>query len=171
MAKNNELTKKNSELQKIGADSLPALVKEVEDKIAVIRGRDVIADANIAFLYGAETREVNQAVCNNPERFPEDYMFELTKSELLDLRSKILTTKVSNKSRSVTKAFTEKGLYTICLLPYCMASVRLPQPLPSSRPLPRCRNSSASCWSCTRRKTRRSKLPRCSTSGRCLPTS
>lgn len=111
-----EIIKKHSELQKSSADSLPTLIKAVEDKIVVIRGRKVIADADIAFLYGVETREVNQAVRNNPERFPEDYMFELTKSELRDLQSKILTTKVSNKSRSATKAFTEKGLYMLATI-------------------------------------------------------
>ncbi|MBR1851455.1 MAG: ORF6N domain-containing protein [Bacteroidales bacterium] len=81
---------------------------EVENKIAVIRKQQVIADADVAELYGVETREVNQAVRNNRDKFPDDYMFELNKSELQSLRSKILTTKVSVKSRSTTKVFTEK---------------------------------------------------------------
>ena len=72
---------------------------EVESKIAVIRKQQVIADADVAELYGIETRRVNEAVRNNPDKFPEDYMFELNKSELRDLRSKISTTKVSQKSR------------------------------------------------------------------------
>ena len=66
---------------------------EVENRIATIRKQDVIADADVAELYGVETRRVNEAVRNNPDKFPEDYMFELTKSELLTLRSKISTTK------------------------------------------------------------------------------
>ena len=86
---------------------------EVENKIAVIRKLQVIADADVAELYGVDTREVNQAVRNNPDKFPTDYMFELSKSELQSLRSKILTTKVSVKSRSATKVFTEKGLYML----------------------------------------------------------
>lgn len=96
-------------------ENLNALIPyiEVENKIATIRKQDVIADADIAELYGVETREVNQAVRNNPDKFPEDYMFELTKRELSTLRSKILTTNVSNKSRSATKVFTEKGLYML----------------------------------------------------------
>ena len=61
---------------------------EVENRIATIRKQDVIADADVAELYGVETRRVNEAVRNNPDKFPEDYMFELTKSELLTLRSK-----------------------------------------------------------------------------------
>ena len=62
---------------------------EVENKIATIRKQDVIADADVAELYGVETRRVNEAVRNNPDKFPEDYIFELTKSELRTLRSKI----------------------------------------------------------------------------------
>jgi hypothetical protein len=56
---------------------------------------------------------VNQALKNNPGKFKTDYMFVLTDSELQYLRSKILTTKVSPKSRIATKAFTEKGLYML----------------------------------------------------------
>lgn len=90
--------------------------KEVEDKIAIIRNQQVIADADVAALYGVQTKEVNQAVRNNPDKFPKTYMFELNENELLDLRSKILTTKVSRKSRSATKVFTEKGLYMIATI-------------------------------------------------------
>jgi hypothetical protein len=49
--------------------------------------QEVIADADVAYLYGVETREVNQAVKNNPEKFPAHYMFELTPSELRDFPS------------------------------------------------------------------------------------
>ena len=89
---------------------------EVESKIAIIREQQVIADADVAELYGVETRRINEAVRNNPDKFPEDYMFELNKSELRDLRSKISTTKVSRKSRSATKVFTEKGLYMLATI-------------------------------------------------------
>lgn len=99
-------------------DDLNALIPyvEVENKIATIRRQDVIADADVAELYGVETRRVNEAVRNNPDKFPDDYMFELTKSELRTLRSKISTTNVSNKSRSATKVFTEKGLYMLATI-------------------------------------------------------
>lgn len=92
---------------------LPALIKEVEDKIAVIRNLEVIADADVAALYGVETREVNQSVKNNLDKFPADYMFELNKSELRDLISKILISNVSPNNRKPTKVFTEKGLYML----------------------------------------------------------
>lgn len=87
--------------------------EDVESKIAVIRKMEVIADADVAALYGVETREVNQAVRNNLDKFPPDYVFELSKSELRDLMSKILTSNVSPSNRKPTKVFTEKGLYML----------------------------------------------------------
>lgn len=101
-----DLTKKETGM-------LPISIKDVEDKVAVIRGVEVIADADVAALYGVQTKEVNQAVRNNPDKFPEHYMFELNSSELHDLRSKILTTKVSAMNRNSTKVFTERGLYML----------------------------------------------------------
>ena len=92
---------------------LLALMKEVEDKIAVIRNQEVIADADVAYLYGVETREVNQAVKNNVDKFPSSYMFELNTSELRDLKSKILISNVSPNNRKPTKVFTERGLYML----------------------------------------------------------
>ena len=97
-------------------NNLPVLYTEVANKIATIRQQAVIADADVAELYGVQTKEVNQAVRNNLDKFPEDYMFVLNKGELRDLRSKILTTKVSRKSRSATKVFTEKGLYMLATI-------------------------------------------------------
>ena len=91
-------------------------IDEVEDKIAVIRGIPVIADADVAALYGVETRRVNEAVGNNMEKFPSHYMFELNVSELQDLRSKISTTKVSLMNRNPTKVFTERGLYMLATI-------------------------------------------------------
>lgn len=89
---------------------------DVSGKIATIRKQEVIADADVAELYGVETRAVNQAVKNNPDKFPSDYMFELTKSELQDLKSKILISKVSDNNRRGTKVFTEKGLYMLATI-------------------------------------------------------
>ena len=103
-----------SNLVKKNKDLIPLSMQEVEDRIAVIRNQEVIADADVAYLYGVETREVNQAVKNNPEKFPAHYMFELTPSELRDLKSKVLISNVSNNSRrGATKAFTERGLYML----------------------------------------------------------
>lgn len=97
-------------------DVLVVTETDVYAKIAVIRKQQVIADADVADLYGVETRVVNQAVRNNPDKFPSDYMFELTRSELHDLKSKILISKVSDNNRRGTKVFTEKGLYMLATI-------------------------------------------------------
>ena len=70
----------------------------------------------VAELYGVETREVNQAVRNNQEKFPGGYVFEIEKQELADLRSKNLIANISPKSRVRPKAFTEKGLYMLATI-------------------------------------------------------
>ena len=82
------------------SNSLSTLFYEVRSKIVVIRQKKVIADADVAALYSVETKRVNEAVRNNPEKFPAKYMFVLTKEELDYLRSKVSTTKVSGKSRT-----------------------------------------------------------------------
>ena len=76
----------------------------------------VIADADVANLYGVETKRINEAVRNNPDKFPEDYMFILSSEETAVLRSKFSSTKLSSKSRSLPKAFTEKGLYMLATI-------------------------------------------------------
>lgn len=92
-------------------------IKEVEDKIINIRGLHVLLDRDVAALYQVETKRVNEAVRNNPERFPIDYMFELSDEESSTLRSKISTLEqVEGKGRYSKynyKAFTEKGLYML----------------------------------------------------------
>ncbi len=94
-------------------DSRLALAVAVRDRLVVLRNVAVLIDADVAALYGVETKRVNEAVRNNPDKFPADYMFELTKEERDDLRSKISSAKVSSKSRVLPKAFTEKGLYML----------------------------------------------------------
>lgn len=94
--------------------------KEVEDKIVVIRGQEVLLDRDVAELYGVQTREVNQAVRNNPQKFPKGYVVELTNEESTLLRSKLLTLEQSagkgRHSKYNYKAFTEKGLYMIATI-------------------------------------------------------
>ena len=75
----------------------PKLLTDVRKSIVVIRDIPVIADADVASLYGVETKRVNEAVRNNPDKFPEDYMFVLSSEESDVLRSKFSTTKVSSK--------------------------------------------------------------------------
>ena len=66
---------------------------DIEKMIVTIRGMQVMIDRNLAMLYGVETRALNQAVKRNINRFPDDFMFQLTKSELESLRSQIVTSK------------------------------------------------------------------------------
>ena len=63
----------------------------IKSMIRVIRGQQVMLDFDLAFLYGVETKALNQAVKRNTNRFPEDFVFKLTKSELEILRSQIVT--------------------------------------------------------------------------------
>ena len=94
----------------------PILYSQVKDRIMVLRNQSVILDADVAQLYGVETKRVNEAVRNNATKFPEGYMFVLTDDELSDLRSKKSSTNVSPKSRVKPKAFTEKGLYMLATI-------------------------------------------------------
>jgi hypothetical protein len=87
----------------------------VENKIVEIRGQKVLLDSDVAELYGVETRDINKAVKNNPDKFPGGYTFVINKSEFEDLRWKFSTTKFS-KTRVLPKAFTEKGLYMLATI-------------------------------------------------------
>ena len=87
----------------------------VEDKIIQLHKQNVILDFAVADLYGVETREINQAVKNNPRKFPKGYVIELDNQEFKDLRSKFLIAN-NPKSRTIPKAFTEKGLYMLATI-------------------------------------------------------
>ena len=112
--KKNEMENKGIEKQNGGGlpDTSP-LFEQVRRRIITLRDSEVILDADVAKLYGVRTREVNQAVRNNPDKFPTGYILELSEEELSDLRSKSLTANISPKSRTLPKAFTEKGLYML----------------------------------------------------------
>lgn len=88
----------------------------VESKIIELRNQKVLLDSDVAELYGIETKRVNEAVKNNPDKFPENYFFEISTNEMESLRSKFSTTNYSTKSRAFPKAFTEKGLYMLATI-------------------------------------------------------
>ena len=98
------------------SDVFPVSIKEVEDYVVVIRGVPVIADADVAALYGVETKRVNEAVRNNPDKFPLSYSFELNVRELRGLRTKISSTNISTKNRNATRVFSERGLYMLATI-------------------------------------------------------
>jgi len=88
----------------------------IEDKIIVLRNTPVLLDSDVAEIYGVETREINQAVKNNPRKFPnEEYIFDLSKEEWSNLKSKILTSSWGGKRKPPT-AFTEKGSYMLATI-------------------------------------------------------
>ncbi|MHB8337850.1 MAG: ORF6N domain-containing protein [Ignavibacteriaceae bacterium] len=90
-------------------------LEKIKNLIVEIRDEKVILDSDIAELYGVETKRINEAVKNNPEKFPQGYILELKENELNILRTKISTTKLS-KTRVLPKAFTEKGLYMLATI-------------------------------------------------------
>ena len=85
-------------------------IEEVKGLIISLRGQDVILDFEVAKLYGVETKRVNEAVRNNPDKFPEGYVFELTKKETDCSRSKFSTLKEKQgrgyNIKYLPKAFT-----------------------------------------------------------------
>ena len=108
-------------------------LENIQSKIYVIRGQRVMLDRDLASMYGVETKVLNQAVKRNIERFPEDFMFQLTKGEYeiltssilrsqivtanieddkgdYNLRSQIVTAKEFTMSRTLPYAFTEHGV-------------------------------------------------------------
>ncbi len=87
-------------------------IENLKGLIVEIREQQVLLDSDVAHLYGVETKRINEAVKNNPDKFPQDYMFAITKDEFAGLRSKNSTAKFA-KTRVVPKAFTEKGLYML----------------------------------------------------------
>jgi hypothetical protein len=86
--------------------------ERIEKSILLLRGRKVMLDRDLAELYGVETRVLVQAVKRNIRRFPEDFMFQLSREEFEDWRSQIVTSNPSAKMglRRAPYAFTEQGV-------------------------------------------------------------
>ena len=114
---------KKKGIEKVESAPLPPL-ENIENLIQVIRGKQVILDRDLARLYGVETRVLNQAVQRNIERFPADFMFQLTKEEAELSRSQFATSNVNSINltsqivisngrggqRYLPYAFTENGI-------------------------------------------------------------
>ncbi len=85
----------------------------IENKIHEIRGQKVMLDFDLAEMYGVETKRLNQAVRRNSERFPQDFMFQLTDEEvkwlMTNLRSQFVTSSWGG-TRYAPLAFTEQGV-------------------------------------------------------------
>lgn len=87
--------------------------EELENKILELQNKKVLVDRDVAELYGVETKRVNEAVKNNPLRFPDGYIIELTKKEKKELVENFDRFNKLKHSTSNPKAFTEKGLYML----------------------------------------------------------
>ena len=91
---------------------------QVANKIIEIRSQKVIIDSDVAELYGVETKQINQAVTRNLEKFPKNYIIELDKSEWEEVKSQFVTSPhlLGGGKVRAPKAFTEQGLYMLATI-------------------------------------------------------
>ena len=99
---------KEKELEQVEGQQL-SVENKVESLIRVIRGQQVMLDRDLAELYGVETKRLNEQVKRNIERFPEDFMFQLTSNEFDNLKSQFATSSWGGV-RKLPYAFTEQGV-------------------------------------------------------------
>ena len=85
-------------------------VERISSKIFLIRKEKVLLDSDLADLYGVETKQLKRAVKRNIDRFPNDFMFQLTRAEYNSLRNQIGTLKRGAHSKYLPFAFTEQGV-------------------------------------------------------------
>ena len=91
-------------------------IEDIETHNLLIRGENVLLDSDIALMYGVETRRTNQAVANNPDKFPQGYVIELTAEEKQEVVKIFDHLQKLKFSRYLPKAFTEKGLYMLATI-------------------------------------------------------
>jgi hypothetical protein len=91
-------------------------VIDVDSKVIEIRGKKVLLDSDVASLYGVKTKEVNQAVKNNPDKFPDGYIIVIDKNEKNELVKNFDQFNSLKYSSAPIKAFTEKGLYMLATI-------------------------------------------------------
>jgi hypothetical protein len=91
-------------------------IENLEGMVLEIRGQRVLLDREVAQIYGVETRDINKAVANNPDKFPPGYLIELTKVEKSELVEKFHRFEKLKHSAVNPKAFTEKGLYMLATI-------------------------------------------------------
>jgi len=102
----------------------PVPVERIERAILIVRGHKVMLDADLAALYGVETRALVQAVKQNPERFPRDFMFQLNNQEIAALKSQAVISNPPGRGgrRSASYAFTEHGALMAATVPSASAA-------------------------------------------------
>ena len=92
----------------MSAKQLPIPAERIEKAILLVRGQKVMLDRDLAVLYGVETRVLNQAVRRNIKRFPPDFMFELTRKEIMRISQTVISSDIKYSKR--VHAFTEQGV-------------------------------------------------------------
>ena len=93
---------------------LPSI--NIKEKIHFLRNTEVMLDSDLAELYGVETKRINEAVIRNPDKFPDDFMFECSEVEWESLRSQFATldrTSRGQHRKYLPKAFREQGVYML----------------------------------------------------------
>ena len=90
--------------------------EELENKLIKYNEKFVLVDRDVAQLYGVETREINQAVSNNPDKFPKGYILDLNDEEKIELIKKFDRFNKLKHSTVNPKVFTEKGLYMLATI-------------------------------------------------------
>ena len=91
-------------------------IEDVQDKVLQLRNENVIIDSDVATLYGVETKRINEAVKNNPEKFPEGYVFKLTQQEKIEVVENFDHLNQLKFSKVEPRAFTERGLYMLATI-------------------------------------------------------
>jgi len=89
---------------------------DVDKKIIEVRKMKVLLDSDVAVLYGVQTKEINQAVKNNPDKFPRGYIVTIKKNEKNELVKNFDRFTTLKHSTAPIKAFTEKGLYMLATI-------------------------------------------------------
>ena len=98
---------------------------QIEPLIRTIRGQQVLLDSDLAILYGVETKRLNEQVKRNIERFPDDFMFQLTKVELINLKSQIATSSaIENSPRSQIATSSQEVSLKSQIVTSCHGGVR-----------------------------------------------
>ncbi|EAT59846.1 MULTISPECIES: ORF6N domain-containing protein [Chlorobium] len=90
-------------------------IEHLKELLIEIREQMVLLDSNVAEIYGVEVKRINEAVKNNPDKFPDGYLLDLEKNEWDALKSKFSTSIKGGKVKLPT-AFTEKGLYMLATI-------------------------------------------------------
>ena len=99
-------------------------IAAVQSRMLTIRNQQVLLDRDVAALYGVQTKEINQAIRNNPGKFPEGFVFRMNDEEFANWKSKILTSNLSESEiaglrmglRRAPYVLTEQGLYMLATI-------------------------------------------------------